>query len=176
MKKKLLLLLIIFASLCAQARWLDSKGKPLPDKPSRQTVGDFGAQVMMTADAKRFVEQWKTLPLPTKMDKAKSIRRSETITAVVLFFGCTPNKTGKCDVVADLTLVPPSGPPSAPLVEPVWQDAAPPEKATAQLGRLRMNVAFQPSDPLGKYKVLATVTDKVSGKTAPITTSFMLEK
>lgn len=175
MMKKLLPALLLAIPLMAQAVWVDSKGKPLPDKPSRQTLGTFGAQVMMVADEKRLDEQWKTLPLPTKIDKAATARRGETIYGAIFFFGCEAAKDGKCDVVTQFTLVTPGGGAMPPVAAQAWNMKAPP-KDVAQLSPLRMKITLDNTDKPGKYDVVAKVKDRVSGKMSTVTASFVLKK
>lgn len=177
MTKKLLpVLMLSLMPLLSHAVWVDSKGKPLPDKPSRQTLGTFGAQVMMVSSEKRLDEQWKALPLPTKIDKATTVKRGDTVYGAIFFFGCEANKEGKCDVIGQFTLIPPRGPKMPPVAGQAWNMAAPPNKAVAQLSPMRMKIVLDDTDPPGTYEVEAKVKDRVSGKLSTIKTSFVLKK
>jgi hypothetical protein len=175
MTKKLLpVLMLSLMPLLSHAVWVDSKGKPLPDKPSRQTLGTFGTQVMMVASEKRLDEQWKALPLPTKIDKVTSVKRGDTVYAALFFFGCEANKEGKCDVISQFTLLPPNGAKMPPVAGQAWSAAAPP-KEVAQLSPIRMKIVLDDTDPAGTYEVEAKVKDRVSGKLSTIKTSFTLK-
>lgn len=176
MTKKLLPVLILsLMPLWSHAVWVDSKGKPLPDKPSRQTLGTFGAQVMMVASEKRLHEQWKARPLPTKIDKVTSIKPGGTVYAALFFFGCEANKQGNCDLMTQFTLIPPNGKPMTPVAAQAWSAAAPP-KEVAQLSPVRMKIVLDKTDPPGTYEVEAKVKDQVTGKLSTIKTSFVLQK
>ncbi len=175
MIQKLLTAVTLCLPLLSHAVWLDSKGKPLPDKPSRQTLGSFGAQVMMVPDDKRLEEQWKARPLPTKLDKIATAKRGVPVHAALFFFGCEPNKEGKCELAAQFTLIAPNKSVMAPVEGLAWGAKAPP-KDVAQLSPLRMKITLDDTDPYGTYEVVVKVKDKVSGKLSTITTSFELKK
>lgn len=168
-------LLLALLPALTHAVWLDSKGKPLPDKPSRQTLGTFGAQVLLVSDEKRLDQQWKALPLPTKLSKTDTARRGSPLSAAVFFFGCEANKEGLCDVVAQFTVIAPNGAKMKPVAGPVWRAKAPPKEAP-QLSPLRMKVLLDQTDPAGKYTVVTKVKDRVSGKMATLTSTFTLKK
>jgi hypothetical protein len=48
------LLLIALLPLTAQSAWIDATGKPLPDTESMRSAGDFGVQIVLTADGDQF--------------------------------------------------------------------------------------------------------------------------
>lgn len=176
MKKQILPILLLAAlPLMAHAVWVDSKGKPLPDKPSRQTLGTFGAQTMLFADEKQLEQEWKARPLPTKLTKIDTAKRNSTVIAGIFFFGCEPNKQGQCDVVAQFTLQAPDGSSLPPVAGIVWNNAAPP-KDVAQLSPMRMKIALDGNDPYGEYTIHTKVKDRVSGKLATLKSTFKLKR
>lgn len=176
MKKQILPILLLAAlPLMAHAVWVDSKGKPLPDKPSRQTLGTFGAQTVLFADEKQLEQEWKARPLPTKLTKIDTAKRNSTVITGVFFFGCEPNKEGRCDVVAQFTLELPDGSTLPAADGAVWS-APPPPRDVAQLSPLRMKVTLDDKDPYGEYTIHTKVKDRVSGKLATLKSTFKLKR
>ena len=51
---KYLMALIAFVPLIAHSGWIDAGGKPISDTESVRSAGDFGVQIVLTADADQF--------------------------------------------------------------------------------------------------------------------------
>ena len=91
--------------------------------------------------------------------------------AVLIFTGCTPNKDGFCDVVTEYILESPDGKKTPAGEGSVWF-SAPLREGLLELGVTTMKAGFDSQDPLGNYKVIANVKDKISGHTLQLTTGF----
>jgi hypothetical protein len=94
---------------------------------------------------------------------------------MLIFTGCTPNKDGVCDVVAEFILESPDGT-KTPAGEGLVWSGAPLQEGVLQLGLASMKVGFSKKDPVGNYKVIANVTDKILDRTLELTARFKVTK
>lgn len=159
---KLLLFLTLFVPLLAQSAWIDSHGKPVPDTESMRSVGNFGVQVVLTPDDKQFRQTWVSTKGTPKLSSTNSVHLGSSVGAVIIFHGCSPNATGVCDVVSEFILENPDGTKTPVGGGPVWS-GSPLQAGLLQLGQASMAVGFDNNDPVGDYKVIAKVKDKISG-------------
>lgn len=164
---KFVLFLALSLPLIAQGAWIDSTGKPLPDTESMRSAGDFGVQVVLTPDDKQFRQIWNATRDTPKLSSTDSVRLGSAVGAVLIFHGCAPNAAGVCDVVSEFFLEGPDGAKTPAGGGPVWT-GAPLQPGLLQLGQASMSVGFDKTDPVGDYKVIANVKDKVSGLTLTV--------
>ena len=173
--KKCFAFLVAFIPLLAQSAWIDSTGKPLPDTESMRSAGEFGVHLVLTADEKQFRQTWnssKTLP---KLRTTDAVRLGRSVSALVIFHGCSPNAEGVCDVVSEFVLEGPDGSKTPAGSGPVWS-GKPMQQRLLQLGQASTTVGFEKSDPVGDYKVIANVKDKVSGQTLSVVARLKVTK
>lgn len=154
------------------AQWIDREGKRLAETESMKSDGDFGAHIILTADDKTFRNTWNTSSTPPKLDSAQSVSRGAAISAMIVFHGCVPTPIGKCDVIVNFTLVSPDGKHAPAGSGPVWTDS--PLQGKLLLSNASCTVGFDETDAVGAYRVFATVTDRVSGKTLQVSAPFNL--
>jgi hypothetical protein len=173
--KKLFLLFAMMLPLIAQSAWIDSSGKPIPDTESMRSAGNFGVQVVLTPDNKQFRQAWNSTKGTPKLNSTNTIRIGSPVAAVLIFHGCSPNATGVCDVVAEFILESPDGVKTPAGGGPVWS-GAPLQGGLLQLGQASMTVGFDKTDPMGNYKVIANVKDKVSGHTLSLIARLKVTK
>jgi hypothetical protein len=157
----------------SNAGWVDEHGKPVTDRENMRSAGDFGVQLILTPSEKEFVQTWNTSSSPPKLRVANSVRRGSSVSAILIFQGCTPNASGKFDVVTEFALVAPDGTRTPWGGGPVC--TAEPVRGKLQLGNASMTVNFDATDAVGMYKLLATVKDKVSGTTLDLTRPLQVE-
>ncbi|NMG73516.1 hypothetical protein [Aromatoleum diolicum] len=127
-----------------------------------RNVEHFGVQLVLTPDEAQFVRAWSASGAPSSLPATASVRRGSSVTAMLVFQGCTPDVSGKCDVVANFSLLAPDGTLIPGGTGLLWSDE--PMPGRLHLGNASMGVSFDVNDPVGQYKVIATVKDKVSGK------------
>lgn len=125
-------------------------------------VGHFGAQLVLTPDEQRFAEALVSEPRLPELPAVDSVRRGSSVAAVLVFQGCATDRGGKCDVVADFSVISPSGQEMSGGTGALWSD--PPIPGGLHLGNASIGLSFGDDDPVGRYHVIATVTDKVSGR------------
>jgi hypothetical protein len=84
---------------------------------------------------------------------------------MLLFSRCTPAASGSCESIADFRVVQPDGSSYAEhLGALLWREAAP-DKTALQLGGAHLVFEIEQDDPIGVYKIHATVRDLI-GKRA----------
>lgn len=161
---KLFLFFALSVPLIAQGAWTDSSGKPVADTESMRSAGNFGAQVLLTPDAEQFRQTWNSTRGTPTLSYTNSVRLGASVGAVLVFHGCSPNAAGACDVVSEFVLAGPDGKKIPAGGGPVWS-GAPLQGGMLQLGQASITIGFDKTDPVGDYKVLVNVKDKVAGRT-----------
>lgn len=150
----------------AAAQWHDRQGTPLPDSADRGHDKGFGASVQIADDAEfvRFAQEWvQTGPgHAPQLRTVTSVRRGQAVRVALLYAGCapSPNNGGACDAQVSLRLLAPDG--SQTLQEPMrplGTGAAAATTGLLQLAPLSVQLRFDDSDPLGVYRLQATVND-----------------
>lgn len=107
--------------------------------------------------------------------KAESVPRGTKLVAFIKLVGCSPNSSGNCDAEADVRIYNPLGAVDAHVEHAeLWKKKAPApgEVVTG----LVMGVTVGPTDPTGKYRIEATVRDRVSAQTIELSTTFNVTK
>lgn len=173
--RDLLLLLVALLPLSAGAAWTDSSGKPTPDTESMRSVGDFGAQLVLTPDEKQFRRSWSSTKGTPTLRATNSARRGGAVAAMIVFHGCVAKAGGACEVTVDFKLQGPDGKQAPAGGGPVWT-GEPAQAGMLRLGQASMTVRFDATDPFGNYRVLARVTDKASGRTLDLAAPLLLGK
>lgn len=115
-----LVLLFVLLPLAVQGGWIDPAGKPIPDTENMRSAGDFGIQIVLTPNEGQFRETWNSSTMPPKLRATNSVRLGETVSALLIFHGCTPNVNGVCDVVSEFILEGPDGSKTPAGGGPVW--------------------------------------------------------
>ena len=161
--KQYLALLAALLPLAVQAGWIDPTGTPIPDTENRRSVGDFGIHIVLAANEAQFRQVWNASTTPPKLDTLNTVRRGETVSALLVFHGCAPGGTGVCDVVSEFIIEGPDGGRMPGGSGPVWA-GGPVRQGLLQLGQASMSVVFDQADPVGDYRIIANVKDRVSGR------------
>ena len=159
----------------AQGAWIDATGKPMPDTESMRSAGDFGVQIVLTADERQFRQTWDSSKTPPKLSATNIVRLGESVSAMLIFHGCSPNTGGTCDVASEFVLEAPEGSKTPAGGGPVWT-GKPMQQGHLQLGHASMTVGFDKADPIGDYKVTANIKDKVSGRVLSVMTRLKVTK
>ena len=173
--KWLLTLLVALIPFTAQSAWIDPAGNPIPDTERMRSAGDFGVQIVLTADERQFRQIWNSSNTPPKLSTASTVRLGGSISAFLIFHGCSPNAGGVCDVASEFILEAPDGSKTPAGGGPVWSEK-PMQKRLLQLGQASMTVAFDKTDPIGDYKITANIKDKVSGRALAVVARLKVTK
>ena len=164
-------LLLLFGTV-ATAQW--KKGdERTPDTPDRKSVNGFGANLLVVENPRAFVEEWQKPETP-KINPVSEVKRGVVIGAFVLFAGCKPDPQGLCNSEVDYTVYKPDGTIYAERKEqPLWKEAAPPG-TNIQLSRAILGIRMEENDPVGDYKVKASVRDLNAQISFELETKFRL--
>ena len=118
---------------------------------------------ILAANEAQFRKTWHSSRTPPRLNAINTVRRGETVSALLIFHGCTPAATGACEVVSSFIIEGPDGGRTPGGGGPVWTEA-PARPGLLQLGQAGMSVVFDPSDPVGDYRIIANIEDRVSGR------------
>lgn len=141
--------------------------QPAPADRSRAASGDFAVSMMVTADYEGFWKAWEG-PSPPNVTVTDTAERGRPVHAMILFTGCKAAANGNCDVVAGFSLTGPDGKAyGTPTTGQVWSGPPAPAR-NLQLSAGSLGLVVEPHDPLGRYTLKATVTDRVAGLSLPV--------
>jgi hypothetical protein len=135
---------------------------PRPD-PSEAANGDFRGKMLIVSDVEKFWAIWEK-PEPPSIETTGEIRRGGRVTAMVVFAVCKAAADGKCNVSATFSMIGPDGKAYGEKASgKAWTEApAPGFNLLASLAA--MTFQLDPPDKLGRYRMIATLTDEVAGK------------
>lgn len=170
--------LALFAALlpiAAQSAWVDSSGKPIPDTENMRSLGDFGVQIVLAADGERFRDTWNSSKTSPKLATTNTVSLGGTISAFLIFHGCTPNVGDVCDVVSEFILEGPDGSRTPAGGGLVWSGKAM-QPRLLQLGQASMTIGFDKTDSIGDYKVTANIKDRVSDRSLSVVARLKVTK
>jgi hypothetical protein len=158
-----------------------AKGEVLPNTSYRAVVSGLGAQLVLTTAAEDLVRQWRESPTSAAMSTPtsatpSSVARGQMLNAFVVFGGCAPDASGRCDVMVDYLLIDPRGEVEARRADLVlWRDVAPPA-GMLQLAPASLAMRMDASDPSGEYLVRALIHDRHQNVRMTLERSFVLEE
>ncbi len=167
------LLTLLLIPLSVGAQWVDRDGKQLVPTESMKSDGNFGVQIVLTADDDSFRKNWHSGTTPPTLRTTSTVARGKSISAMVVFHGCTSGPGGKCDAVVEFTLLAPDGKATPAGAGPLWGQA--PVQGKLLLAPASVSIAFDKTDAPGRYKILATAIDKVAGKKVQLSAPFTLQ-
>lgn len=163
---------MLVAATPVAAQWKQD-GKPLAEGSWSKADGDFGAQLFLTDKPDELFEAWERPARGVPLSEAKTARRGTPIVAVVFFTGCAPDANGLCQATVEYAAFLPDGKLyNEPSEGELWVDKRPPAQGQIQLGINSLGIVLEPEDPLGVYKLRATVVDQVAGKTLILERDF----
>lgn len=167
-------LVLAGGALAAFAASNDPPGASRGEPAAQQSAGAFSAALILARDDQELLGRWSGARHESvDADGVRSIAAGGRASAFVVFGGCAPDASGRCDVTMRLRVKRPDGTTAAatPPLE-VWQHKAPPAARTLQLSAQYLKIEVEPSDPAGRYVVAADVKDHVSGASLQLATSF----
>jgi len=170
-----LTLLVALLPFAAHGTWIDATGKPIPETESMRSAGDFGVQIVLTADEGQFRQTWNSPKTPPKLSTTNTVRLGASVSALLIFHGCAPNAGGTCDVVAEFILEDTNGKKIPAGGGPVWS-GKPLQQRLLQLGQASMTIGFDKTDPIGDHKITANIKDKVSGGELSVVSQLKVTK
>ena len=127
--------------------------------------GPFEVSIHVTSKGEELFNNWDR---PTgkafNVESLKVVPRGKFLSAVVLFKGCKPDRSGNCNAVVDIVAYDPKGKiyGQMPGVE-LWQQKPAPDPGYTQLSRSYTGLVIEPNDPPGIYRISAVARD-LNGK------------
>ncbi len=131
---------------------------------SHDEKNGFSVLQVAAPDSAKFIAGWK---LGAGGDSATTRTvANQPLFTFLIFRGCKGDAQGNCDVVADFVITRPDGTTNEENKNfIVWNKAAPTDPKKPYLGDGVLGYGVDDEGPFGDYRVVATVTDRVSGTT-----------
>ncbi len=153
--------------------WIDANGDPLEDTLARKSIGNFGAWLLLIDDEEKFYNEW-IIPGTLNVDTVKKIKKNSYITALIIFSGCVENRVGNCKVWVDFHITQPNGKLYAKIPnQPLWIDRPRPKPGALQRGEAFIRIRIEPHEPLGTYRVRATIREENAKVTLTLENQFL---
>ncbi|HJU70866.1 MAG TPA: hypothetical protein VJ603_03395 [Paucimonas sp.] len=157
----------------ANAGWIDKQGVPLPDAEDRKAAGDFGAQLIFTADEQALFKKWATPSETVDLNTVESVAINQPISAFIVFSGCKPTAKGMCNVSMRFRVIQPDGKvySETPAME-VWQNKPVPRARALELSVQYLKIVVEPHEQRGRYTIQAQVRDDNTGAVLSLQKAF----
>ena len=157
----------LLAATAAQAAGAQPRPAPAdwPTKPNTATTGAFSVVQVATADADKFMAEWRKPTPGVKLHATHQIGRGRPITTFIAYRGCRTDKAGKCHVTATFSLLSPTGKVDAYPPMQVSNPQLQPKPGIIYMSSQGLGMTFTASDPLGVHTLKAAITDQVAGVT-----------
>jgi hypothetical protein len=140
---------------------------------ARKSVKGFGAHLFLVEKPKEFLDLWEKSWTP-HIDTISDVKARQQFGAFILFTGCRPDSSGRCDCEVDFDVYKPDG---KLFVErkgqELWKQPVPSSREM-QLGVASLFLRMGTHDIAGQYMVKATVRDKNANVDFEVETSFRL--
>jgi len=167
--------LLLSNSMLAIETRLDRE-KVVAEESWRGRKGELTVYLVITADPKGFLQQWKSPPRPGYVPEVTSsplVSRGTEVGGFVLFSGCKVNDDGTCDATVDWLLLKPDGTGYADRKRGVlWKEK--PIINTLMLSATNLGLRIELEDPLGQYIMKATVNDHVQNVSLEVEAKLMV--
>ena len=137
-----------------------------------KSVGNFGAQLYLIADAS-FFQDWHKPETPSIAPIGLAVR-DQPLYTVIIFYGEAKDLGGLSNVSYDVTVHRPDGSIYDRRDSLIgYQGLAPADDRLLQLGRNYLTIVIGDDDPAGIYTVDVTVHDRVGRVDLPLKTTFV---
>ena len=171
-----LALTLLWTSLASGQRpgqWL-ADGKPTADSDWSKASNGFGAQLIVVGDPKAFLEMWNK-PEQPDIKVADSVVRGQQFGGFILFAGCKAGSDGNCNTTVDFSILGPDGKVMARRLNQVVYSEAELDRKTTYLGKAILGMRLSDASSLGRYTIIATVSDKNAPATLELKTTVELK-
>lgn len=185
--KKIIFALALFLSFAVQAagpvssaaknQWKDEKGKPVRQTDSMKSKNDFGAMLLVTADAD-YQQKWKTPSsnVPKFNTFSGQVKRGQKIWVLTFFSNPKLNAQKIADVRCDLKVVRPNGTVSVvntdlPCLTPKPID----NPAQVFLSNHNLEFVAEDGDLSGRWNVFVSVVDRARNTRIDLKTFYVMK-
>ncbi|WP_155836998.1 hypothetical protein [Paraburkholderia mimosarum] len=169
--KRLHILVLVLYAIPSMAGWIDHDGRAIPDRQDAKSFDGFGVMLVLTADEVAFMRAWNSSVQRPVLQTTKRVQRGKSVSAMLLFSGCKPNSAGTCDVSVTYRIAGPDGTVQDAGPYNVWQRTVP-KPGIVELGDAHLTLGLANNDPIGKYVVSATITDRNAGASIAVSTTL----
>jgi hypothetical protein len=128
--------------------------------------GAFGAIQIATDDEDRFKREWAVTTPGARLTQSTRTVANKPLFVHVIFYGCTANAAGDCDVTGDIAFYGPDGKlENEQKGMAIWRRKAPDSPKNLYLGGPAVGFGTDDKGPFGAHRVIYKVTDNVAGIT-----------
>jgi hypothetical protein len=147
-----------------------------PDAAALRRDGPFMAHLLLTPDEAALRRHWaeaSAAGTQPRLEATDTAAPGRGVSAVVIFTGCAPGAGGHCDVAVEYALQQRDGTRAALGSGMLWSQ--PPHTPHFMLGGTSLKLAFGTQDRGARLRVLATVTDRVAGRSLALSAPLNVE-
>jgi hypothetical protein len=120
--------------------------------------------LIATVDKDTLMSDWAKPTSGAYLTNDSQTVRNKPIFTFIIFKGCTADKSGNCNVTADYETTDPNGNLyDRTRAAKMWVGRPPPPNYDLELSVAGYGLRIEDKDPVGAYRVRATITDHVSG-------------
>jgi hypothetical protein len=131
---------------------------------SQASSGDFSVLQIATTNVDKLYADWMKPTAGAYLTTDSQTVRNKPIVIFIIFKGCSSDKLGNCNVTADFETTGPNGNHyDQTRTAEIWVGHPPPPNFNFQLSAAGYGLRIEDKDPIGVYRVRATITDHVSG-------------
>jgi hypothetical protein len=152
---------LLLLPLTASAGWISRSGQAMPDTDASKSVGTFAAQMVLVADERELLKNWRTPSESVDVHTIDKVATNGLINAFVVFGGCKADTDGNCRVVMRFRVLKPDGGVYAETPEmEVWTDKPAPPGHSIELSVDYLKIRIEPTDQVGRYIIQTQVKDE----------------
>jgi hypothetical protein len=151
---------------CSETGWVSRSGTPVPDTSYRRAAGKFCAELLVVGDP-TILKRWEQPSEVFEVHSIDAITTGSWLLAIVAFSNPQTSASGVPDLVLDMDVLRPDGSSLGRLSNaPAWSG---PPFSVESANKLELTTKYllfrpEPDDPLGEYRVDATLRDKRAGR------------
>ena len=159
----------------SESGWVDKERMPVGDTERRKAIGALCAQLLIVSDP-AFLKKWDRPAEVFAYEGVDQVRRGQYFTIIVAFANPALDPSGSARLVVDYTLRKPDGSLYGEMRGlPAW-NGSPPKPNILELSQKYLVARIESTDPLGLYRVEATLLDSVSGKKISLEAPLLAEE
>lgn len=146
------------------------------DRTSPADASGLAATLCLSTDPMAFFDAWEEYDEAFVYAEADTVESGGVLVAFVIFSDCTPDEQGLCDLAADFVFLEPDGAEHSRLDDTdLWRSMTAPPAAQRELGNESGVLSLEPADPPGRWRVRATLRDRVGGKVLELEKGFEVQ-
>lgn len=177
MNRSLFLLVILSIStplFAGNLGWHRTDGTQAPNTNERKSINGFGAWLILTSDI-TWQDKFKVSPNKSvKLSQSAQIKVGEQLTFIVLYINPMLDLNGAIKLTCDLSILNPAGNVMTVMDGHSCESGKLAGKYENVRRALAVTITAEEGDPLGSWKVNATVRDNNSGTEISLNNSFEL--